>query len=151
MSKIVISDTSCFIVLSKIGHLELLQQLFSNIITTPEIANEFGETLPDWVEIVSVQDKHKQRLFENQVDIGEASAMALALEIENSLLIIDDYKARRLAKNLNIDYKGTIGIIILAKQKGIIDSIKPVLAKIKETDFRISSDLELQALIQANE
>ena len=77
--------------------------------------------------------------------------MALALEIENSLLIIDDYKARKLAKNLNINYTGTIGIIILAKQKGIINSIKPILEKIKETNFRISAELELLALIEAKE
>ncbi len=101
--------------------------------------------------IISVKDTHKQQLFEVNVDKGEASAMALALEIENSLLIIDDYKARRLAQTLDIDYLGTIGVIILAKQKGIIDSIKPILEKIKETNFRISADLELQALIQANE
>jgi len=151
MPKTIISDTSCFIVLSKIGQMELLQRLFGNIITTPEIAEEFGEILPNWVDIVSVKDKHKQQLFDIQVDKGEASAMALALEIENSLLIIDDYKARKLAKNLNINYTGTIGIIILAKQKGIIQSIKPILEKIKETNFRINAELELQALIQANE
>jgi predicted nucleic acid-binding protein len=151
MPKTIISDTSCFIILSKIRELELLQQLFGNIVTTPQIAAEFGETLPDWVEIISVQDKHKQQLFELQVDYGEASALALALEIENSSVIIDDYKARRLAQTLNIAYTGTIGIIILAKQKGIISSIKPILEKIKETNFRISADLELQALIQAQE
>ena len=151
MLKTIISDTSCFIVLSKIGQMELLQQLFRNIITTPEIAEEFDEPLPNWVEIVSVKDKYKQKLFDVQVDNGEASAMALALEIENSLLIIDDYKARKLAKNLNIDYTGTIGVIILAKQKGIIESVKPIFEKIKETNFRISADLELQALIQAKE
>ena len=98
-----------------------------------------------------MQDKYKQRLLEIQVDNGEASAMALALEIEKSLLILDDYKARRLAKNLNIDYIGTIGIILLAKQKGIINAIKPILEKIKETNFHISADLELHALIQAKE
>lgn len=151
MSKTVISDTSCFIVLAKIEMLDLLQQVFGNVLTTPEIAKEFGESLPDWVEIISVKDTHKQQLFEVNVDKGEASAMALALEIENSLLIIDDYKARRLAQTLDIDYLGTIGVIILAKQKGIIDSIKPILEKIKGTNFRISADLELQALIQANE
>ena len=151
MSKTIISDTSCFIILSKIGELELLQQLFGNVVTTPEIVAEFGEILPNWIEVISVQDKYKKQLFELQVDSGEASAMALALEIENSLLIMDDYKARRLAQTLNIGYTGTIGIIILAKQKGIINSIKPILAKIKETNFHISADLELQALIQAKE
>ena len=151
MPKTIISDTSCFIILSKIGELELLQQLFGNVVTTPEIVAEFGEILPNWIEVISVQDKYKKQLFELQVDSGEASAMALALEIENSLLIMDDYKARRLAQTLNIGYTGTIGIIILAKQKGIINSIKPILEKIKETNFHISADLELQALIQAKE
>ncbi|GHT12802.1 DUF3368 domain-containing protein [Bacteroidia bacterium] len=151
MSKTIISDTSCFIVLAKIGQLELLQQLFGNVVTTPEIAEEFGEVLPNWVEIVAVKDKYKQQLFEVQVDKGESSAMALSLEIANSLLIIDDYKARKLARNLKINYTGTLGIIILSKQKGIISSIKPVLEKIKETNFRISAELEIQALIAAAE
>ena len=151
MSKPIISDTSCFIVLSKTGQLDLLHKLFGNILTTPEIAEEFGEELPNWVEIVAVKDEYKLKLFETQIDKGEASAMALALETNNAFLIIDDYKARKLAHTLNLHYTGTIGIIILAKQKGIIGSIKPVLAKIKETNFRISADLELQALIQANE
>jgi predicted nucleic acid-binding protein len=151
MSKTIISDTSCFIVLSKIGELEILQQLFNNIITTPEIADEFGETLPEWVEIVCVKDKDKQQLLEVQVDKGEASAMALALEIDDTLLIIDDYKARKLAKTLKIAYTGTIGILIIAKQRGIIEAVKPILAKIKETNFRISAELELQILIEAKE
>jgi predicted nucleic acid-binding protein len=84
--------------------------------------------LPEWVEIIAVKDINKHRLFEPQIDKGEASAMALALETENALLIIDDYKARKLAHTLNVNYTETIGIIIPAKQKGIIDSIKPVLA-----------------------
>jgi predicted nucleic acid-binding protein len=151
MSKTIISDTSCFIILSKIGQLEMLNRLFGNVVTTPEIADEFGESLPDWVEIIAVKDKHKQHLFEVQVDRGESSAMALSLEMEDTLLIIDDYKARRLAKTLNIDYTGTIGILILAKHKGIISSIKPSLERIKETNFRISAELELQALIEAKE
>jgi predicted nucleic acid-binding protein len=151
MCKTIISDTSCFIVLSKTGQLDLLHKLFGSILTTPEIAEEFGEELPNWVEIVAVKDEYKHRLFETQIDKGEASAMALALETKNALLIIDDYKARKLAHTLNLHYTGTIGIIILAKQKGIIESIKPALAKIKNTNFRISADLELHALMQANE
>jgi predicted nucleic acid-binding protein len=151
MYNTIISDTSCFIVLSKIGQLVLLQQIFGNIVTTPEIAAEFDEALPEWVEIISVKDEHKQHLLETQVDKGEASAMALALETENTMLIIDDYKARKLAKQLNINYIGTVKILILAKQRGIISEIKPLLEKIKATNFRISVELELQALLEANE
>jgi len=95
LSKPIISDTSCFITLSNIGELNLLRLLYKQIVTTTEIAHEFGENLPDWVEVVSVCDKARQELLELQVDKGEASAIALALESENPFLIIDDYKARK--------------------------------------------------------
>ena len=64
---------------------------------------------------------------------------------------IDDHRARRLAEKLELPYTGTLGVIIKAKLKGIILSIKPVLAKIKQTDFRITAELERQALKEANE
>ena len=48
--EIIISDTSCLIVLSKIGELDLLGRWYQNIVTTIEIANEFGEELPDWIK-----------------------------------------------------------------------------------------------------
>ena len=151
MHKTIISDTSCFIVLSKIGELDILRLLYNDITTTPDIAQEFGEPLPEWVEIIAVSDKTKQQLLEMQIGKGEASAIALALETKNPFLIVDDYKARRLAETLKINYTGTIGIIISAKHKGIIPSIKPFLKKIKQTNFHISPELELQAIIEANE
>jgi predicted nucleic acid-binding protein len=150
-TRLIISDTSCFIVLAKIDELNLLHLLYKRIVTTSDIAEEFGEELPDWVEIVPVADKRKQQLLEVQVDKGEASAIALALENENPFLILDDYKARRLASNLKLNYTGTVGVIIAAKLQGFIPSVKPVLEKIKTTNFHISADLELQALLQANE
>jgi predicted nucleic acid-binding protein len=151
MPKTIISDTSCFIILTNIGELELLHKVYGEIITTIEIATEYGETLPDWVEIKKVTDTHKQQLLELQIDKGESSAIALALEMPESTVILDDYKARKIASRLGINYTGTIGIIIKAKLKGIIPSIKPILEKIKHTDFRLSIEIELQALKEANE
>lgn len=80
MHKIIISDTSCFIILTNIGELDLLQKIYGQITTTIEIATEFGETLPEWVEIITVKDKSKQLLLEMQIDKGESSAIALAME-----------------------------------------------------------------------
>jgi predicted nucleic acid-binding protein len=151
MPKIIISDTSCFIILAKIGELELLHKVYGEIITTLDIATEFGETLPEWVEIREVTDIYKQKLLELQIDRGESSAIALALETSASTLILDDFKARKIASRLGINYTGTIGVIIKAKLKGIIPSIKPIIEKIKQTDFRISVEIELQALKEANE
>lgn len=151
MPKTIISDTSCFIILTNIGELELLHKVYGQITTTIDIATEFGEVLPDWVEIATVVDKYSQQLLEMQIDKGESSAIALALETPNSTMILDDYKARKIADQLRIPYTGTIGVIIKAKLKKIIPSIKPLLEKIKQTDFRLSPEIELQAMKEANE
>jgi predicted nucleic acid-binding protein len=137
--------------LSNIGELELLHKLYGQIITTLDIATEFGEPLPDWVEIAPVADKSKQQLLELQLDRGESSALALALETPNCTIILDDIKARKIADRLGLIYTGTIGVIIKAKQQGLIPSIKPILERCKQSGFRISDEIVIQALKQANE
>jgi predicted nucleic acid-binding protein len=66
-------------------------------------------------------------------------------------LIIDDLKGRNLADELGIDYTGTFGVLIEAKLSGIIKSVKPILNKIKQTDFHLSKELEERVLIKAGE
>lgn len=87
MHKTIISDTSCLILLDKIGELEILHKLFGNIITTSEVAAEFGQPLPSWFEIKDPSDKNYQSIIEASVDKGEASAIALAIESDDCLLI----------------------------------------------------------------
>ena len=151
MPKIIIADTSCFIILSNIGMLQLLYDVYEKVVTTEDIAVEFGEKLPVWVEILNVKDLQKQQLLELQIDRGESSAIALALELVNCTVILDDNKARKIARNLGINITGTLGVIIKAKLTGKIPSIKPYLEKIKATNFRLSAEIELQALIEAKE
>jgi predicted nucleic acid-binding protein len=151
MPKTIISDTSCLIILTNIGKLDLLYQTYGRIITTPDIATEYNETLPEWIDIKSATDKYYQQILEMQIDKGEASAIALALELTDSVIILDDYKARKVAEKLGLTITGTIGVIIKAKLQGIIPSIKPYLDKIKTTDFRLSVDLELRAINEAGE
>ncbi len=92
---IVIADASCLISLSNINRLELLKDVFSHVIITPEVNREFGEQLPAWIVIETVTDRQKQVLLELEVDEGEASAIALALEKKDPLLIIDKKKEER--------------------------------------------------------
>jgi len=89
--------------------------------------------------------------MEMQIDKGESSAIALALETPHSTVILDDYRARKIAEQFDVSYTGTISVIIKAKINGVIPSIKPILTKIKETDFRLSADLERRALLAAGE
>jgi predicted nucleic acid-binding protein len=151
MHKAIISDTSCLILLEKIGELELLQKLFGQIITTQEVADEFGLQLPSWIEIKTPADKKYQSIIEATVDKGEASAIALAMEFDDCLLIIDDLKGRKFATQLGLTITGTFGVIVDAKLAGIIPSVKPIIAKIKETNFRISDKIEMVMLAKALE
>jgi predicted nucleic acid-binding protein len=141
MPKIVISDTSTLIIFRKINNFDLLAKVYGELITTPEIAKEFGENLPKWIIIQSVKDKKYQEFLETQVDLGEASAIALAKELDDVLLLLDDLKARKLATRLNLKYTGAIGIITKAKQLLIIETVKPLIDKLIATNFRISKKI----------
>jgi predicted nucleic acid-binding protein len=151
MHRIIIADTSCLILLSNINELDLLQKIYGNVFITEIIAEEFGEQLPEWIIIEQVNDLNKQKLLELQIDRGEASAITLAIENKNSTIIIDDYKARKIAEQLGINFTGTFGILLKAKNMQLIPLIKPILDKIKNTNFRISEELELTVLKLANE
>ena len=152
MHKTIISDTSCLILLSKISELDLLHRTYGQIFTTPEVANEYQLELPNWITLQSPQNKSKQKELEQLVDKGEASAIALALETPDCLLIIDDMKGRKTASELGIEITGTIGIIIKAKEKAIIPFVKPILDKISSsTNFRLSEEIITEALRQAGE
>jgi predicted nucleic acid-binding protein len=151
MPEVIIADTSCFIILSNIDELELLKKVYGTIVTTPEIETEFGESMPKWITVRSAKDKQKQQSLESQVDRGEASAIALAIEIPGSTIILDDLRARVLAEKAGIKITGTVGVIVKAKLNGIIPSIKPFLIRIRQTNFRITPAVEALALKEANE
>jgi predicted nucleic acid-binding protein len=138
---IIITDTSCFITLEKIGAFEILRQTFKNVVTTPEILQEFGAGLPDWIIIIPVQDKVVQNVFKETVDEGEASAIALAIETVNPILIMDDLKGRKLASKMGLTFMGTLGLLVKAKEYGIIPNVKPYIEKIQATDFRVAKSL----------
>lgn len=151
MPKVVISDTSTLILFQKINNFDLLAKVYGELITTPEIAKEFGEKLPKWIKIQSVKDKKYQEFLETQVDLGEASAIALAKELDDVLLLLDDLKARKLASRLNLKYTGALGIITKAKQLSIIDAVKPLIDKLIATNFRISNKIIDEILKVNNE
>ena len=142
----IISNTSCLIVLDNIGMLDILKELYGKIIITRQVKDEFGENVPEWIEVEEVNDKKYMELVEKFVDLGEASTIALAVEKNESIVILDDMKARKLAQKLNLKMTGTIGIIIKARKKNIITSIAKVLNKLKKDGFRISENLEREAL-----
>ncbi len=71
--------------------------------------------------------------------------------MDEPLLLLDDLKARKLAKKLNLNFTGSLGVINKAKQIGVIDEVKPILNKILSTDFRISKQIIHELLSLNNE
>lgn len=141
MDRKIISDTSCLIALHNINRLNLLKDLFQEIIITKEVQKEFGEKLPSWIKISGFKNLKLLSELEKRLDKGEASSIVLAREISNSTLIIDEIKGRKIAKSLNIEIIGTIGILILANKKGFVEDALNIVSQLIENGFRISDDL----------
>lgn len=149
MHRSVIADTSCLIIFDKIDEFEILKGVYNEIITTPEVLGEFGKPLPGWIIIEPVKDKKYQRFMEAQLDLGESSVIALAVEKGDVTLILDDLRARKLSRRLGLKYTGSLGVINKAKEIGVIDKIRPLIDKLIKTDFRIS-DKVIDDLLKRN-
>lgn len=151
MPEVVISDSSCLIALTNAGHLGILHQVYGAIITTPEVVAEYGLDVPDWIRVRSPKDHSMTDRFSEQVDPGEASAIALAMEIEGSVLILDDWSARRLAADLSLPHTGTVGVLLKAKALGVVPLIAPILHDLGRVHFRLSPEIIRTALKLAGE
>lgn len=151
MPEIIISDTSCLIILKKIGQLQLFPKLYSQIFVTSLIAKEFGSDLPSEIVVRDAQDINLIKTLSLTVDEGEASAIALAFEIDGSILVLDDRKARKFASSLGLKFTGTLGILLKAKQLGVLPSVKQILDELRKTDFRISQHIIDRMLMEAGE
>ena len=141
MDKVIISDASCLIVLSKVEDLDLLKALFEEVIITREVSEEFGEALPDWIVTREVKNQKKIQELEKILDRGEASSIALALETDRSLLIIDELKGRKIAQSLHVEIIGTIGVILLAEQKGLTKDVVGTILRLVNQGFRLSEQM----------
>ena len=144
--RIIITDTSALIALSNIGELGILKSLYGTVFVTPQVSNEFGAGLPNWITEEHVNDLQKIELLQLELDLGEASAIALALEKPNSTLVIDEHKGRGLAKRMGVRITGILGVMIKGKNQGVIPAVKPLIMKLDEAGFRISKKLKDQVL-----
>ncbi len=98
-----------------------------------------------------IQNAATVRVLKTQIDDGEAEAIALATEMDDVFVILDDKKARRVAQQIGLTVIGTVGILLRAKKKGIITHVKPILDELNAVDFRISRSLYQRALQLAKE
>src|SRR5206468_2464916 len=104
-----------------------------------------------WLTIQKVNNLSLVAALNTQIHFGESQAIALATEIANSFLILDDKKARRIATQMGLKIIGTVGILLRAKQAGIILSVKPHLDALKAAGFHMTDAIYQEALRIAGE
>jgi len=143
-----ISDSTPLIALARIGELDLARSVFSKLVIPETVAKEVTEARADapgarkvaeagWIE-KAVADPLLVRPLLLLVDQGEAEAIALAQSAPGSLLLTDDRKARRVARQLGIRVQGTLGLLARAKRAGVIPAVRPLITRLQATNYRIA-------------
>ncbi len=150
---IVVSDSSPLINLSAIGRLELLPALFGTVLVPPivwdEITGPLGLGKPgeielkkaEWVEVRPCADHHLFNLLRKRLDPGEAEAIALAVELNASTLLIDERRGRTAAQQEMLSTTGILGVLIEAKRAGLLTSVTLELDALLTFGFFIHQDL----------
>lgn len=159
--RLVISNTSPLLYLHQVGQLDLLRQLYGSVVVPEAVQGELiagsrlGVDTPSlqhhpWL---MVKPPPERLLLRALVDLGpgEAEVIALGLASPGALLLLDDRLARRTAALSGLTYTGTIGLVVKAKQAGVLDSALPVLEALKKTSIRVTDDLMHWALQEAGE
>ena len=144
MNSVVITDSTCLIGLERIGYLDLLPALFQKIIIPQAVQEEFGVSLP-WLQVQSPSDLGMVGAIKMLVDDGEAEAITLAYE-RGFQIILDDRQARSVAKNMGISMIGTVGVLVKAKQAGLIPCLKSLLDELQVNGFYLTEALKVEAL-----
>lgn len=143
-----VCNASPLIGFERLGRLDLLQSLTGHLLIPPAVEREvFGaRTLPDWIEVRPLSSASSSALLASRLGDGESEAIALARELGNCILLLDDLAARRAAQSLQIRVSGTVGLMVQARQRGMVTSIRPLLDELLSYDFRISPRLYALAL-----
>lgn len=135
---VIISNATPLIAFAKIGQLVLLQKIVTNLVIPKAAADEIS-TYPQgqpgfidlqqesWIGVQSITSEQQVSLLLLKLDRGEAEVIALALERQAQLVLIDELTARKVAESLDLNVSGSVGILIRAKQVGELVAVKPLL------------------------
>lgn len=160
---IIVSDTSPINNLAAINHLHLLHQLYETVLIPEAVYRELTDpNFPvagatevqtfDWIQTCAVRDRTLVEALSSELDIGEAEAIALAVEIQADQVLIDERRGRLIATRLNLRYVGILGILVEAKSQGLIAEVKPLLnALVYEAGFWVAESLYNSILQLVNE
>ena len=145
----VISNSSPLQYLYQADVLDLLPALFGQVCVPEAVVAELEEgrrrsvplpTLADlsWLQVRTVRNRTLLPLVTHLGD-GEKEVLALGRELSDALLLLDDRDARRHARALELEISGTLGVLLLAKERGILDAVRPVLDRLQALRFRLDA------------
>ena len=156
----VISNNSPLVGLLGIDLLFLLQELYTEVWIPRKVEQEFLKKEPivrrkvlenaPWIKTVDLMDPQTAEAYVG-LDKGEAEALALAIEHDARLILLDEKKGRRRAKEIGLTVEGILGVLLEAKQKGLIVAIKPLLIQLRGNGMRMSDSLINRVLQKAGE
>jgi predicted nucleic acid-binding protein len=157
----VLCNTSPLLYLHQLGQLELLPALYQRITIPGAVAFELregarlGHAVPatdvlPWIAVESVEQAALLRLVAD-LDAGEREVIALGLGHPGSLLLLDDAQARRYAQMLGLTFTGTLGVLLRAKECGLLDRVRPQLDQLQSLGFRLAPAVRTNALRLAGE
>ena len=140
--------------------LDLLESLFGQVLIPTEVASEFLaaesfarqrdlEAAP-WIKITPVADRRRALSYSN-LDLGEAEVLALAEETDAALVVIDEVKGRRFARRLGFPIIGTLGILLLAKEDGLVSKMHPLIEQLEASGLHLAPELGSKVLRMAGE
>ena len=157
----IICNTSPLQYLHQADLLHLLPALFRSVQVPSAVAAELAEgrrrgfRVPDleelpWVTVRSVHDRRLLPLVKGLGD-GEKEVLALGLEVPDHLLVLDDHDARRHAMAVGLEITGTLGILLLSKEHGLLGSVQPALDRLVALRFRLDTATRRMVLDLADE
>lgn len=160
MQETIISNSSPIIHLAKIDQLDLLRDFFGELLIPEAVYEECIPKARDvvarikqvsWLRVLPVTNQHLVKLLNSEIDRGEAEGIALALENQASLILLDDADAREKARLYSLRITGTLGLLLCAKQAGKIASLSVMLDALCQTGFWLRTELIHRLLVEAGE
>ena len=159
----VVSNTSPLTSLAAIGQFELLRHLFGRLTIADGVWEELnakGQPWPgrnevaqaDWIERHSVHNQALVTALKRDLGKGEAETIALALELDAGLVLLDEREGRHAAQSLELRVTGVVGLLLEAKSRGIVDTIRHHLDALRHNaGFYLSEPVYQAALSLAGE
>ena len=155
---LVVADSSPLIYLSRVGALHILPALFGDVLVPRVVWDEIAERRPTARGIETLREAVWLRIVEDPLlhvdlglDAGETAAILVAESLHADLLLIDERVGRKVAQERGLAVRGTVGVLVQARQANVLPALKPVIDALLTEGFRIAPSLIRDALAEVGE